>query len=270
MKIRCDYCGSYFEDTETVCPQCGAPNEQIGGGPAVPRTIGELQRFCQARRLPLEQMRFFIGEDYRGARAFGIYRDDGGSFVVYKNKSDGSRAVRYAGPDEAYAVGEIYQKLKSEIANQRQYQAARGETPGGRVSAGRRSAKRPSLIAIVAAILVVNMVVTSIFGSLRRHKYENGYYQYNGGTYYSQNDVWYGYDDATLSWLPVAVDEELSGNAADYYSSSYYSPDYDAEDFSDSSYYAEDSSDDWDDDDSDWDWGGGDWDDGATDWDSDW
>ena len=46
-------------------------------------------------------MRFFIGEDFREARAFGIYKAGENRFVVYKNKSDGSRAVRYDGPDEA-------------------------------------------------------------------------------------------------------------------------------------------------------------------------
>ena len=48
-------------------------------------------------------------------KAFGIYKDSDGNFVVYKNKGDGTRAERYRGKDEAYAVNEIYQKLRSEI-----------------------------------------------------------------------------------------------------------------------------------------------------------
>lgn len=53
--------------------------------------------------------------DFRQPKAFGIYKDSDGNFVVYKNKGDGTRAERYRGKDEAYAVNEIYQKLRSEI-----------------------------------------------------------------------------------------------------------------------------------------------------------
>jgi len=83
-----------------------------------PKTIDELKTFCYRHQLPLEQMRFFVGENYQGARAFGIYQDYDGYFVVYKNKADGTRAIRYRGIDEAYAVNEIYQKMKSEIQKQ--------------------------------------------------------------------------------------------------------------------------------------------------------
>ena len=70
----------------------------------------ELKAYCIARKLPLDRLRFFIGEDYREPRAFGIYRE-GTDFVVYKNKADGSRFVRYRGPDEEKAVGELFEKL---------------------------------------------------------------------------------------------------------------------------------------------------------------
>lgn len=39
--------------------------------------------------------------------------------MVYKNKNGGERVVRYRGTDEAYAVNELYQRLKIEIANQK-------------------------------------------------------------------------------------------------------------------------------------------------------
>lgn len=78
-----------------------------------PRTIEELREFCRAKEMPLEKMRFFIGENYQEPRAFGIFRS-GNNFIVYKNKSDGTRAVRYQGSDEAYAVGELYDKLLDE------------------------------------------------------------------------------------------------------------------------------------------------------------
>lgn len=117
MQIKCDYCGAYFNDTEEQCPTCGAPNNQLRRtASSVPLTIEELQRFVVEKNIPAEKIRFFIGVDYREPKAYGIYKDEmTGNFVVYKNKADGTRAVRYEGKDEAYAVNEIYQKLREEI-----------------------------------------------------------------------------------------------------------------------------------------------------------
>ena len=121
MKIKCDYCGAMVDEDRTSCPQCGGKlngvNRMASGEP---RTIEDLQQWYQAHQLPPEEVtRFFIGKDVREAKAFGIYRDDNGDFVVYKNKADGTRAVRYQGSDEAYAVNELYQRLRSEIADQK-------------------------------------------------------------------------------------------------------------------------------------------------------
>ena len=77
--------------------------------------IHALQTFCERRHIPLERAHFHIGENYTGPRAFGIYKDEYGFFTVYKNKSDGSRLVRYHGIDEDFAVNEIFQKLRSEV-----------------------------------------------------------------------------------------------------------------------------------------------------------
>ena len=86
-----------------------------------PKTIEELKQWYIDRNLPPESVtRFFIGSNYKGAKAFGIYKDDiTDKIVVYKNKADGSRSIRYAGMDEAYAVNELYKKLKAEIYNQK-------------------------------------------------------------------------------------------------------------------------------------------------------
>ena len=127
---KCPYCGGFVRADEKNCPGCGASNEFYNpeaGAPAKaspaagdsslpPQTIEELKAFCEARGMPLFRMRFFIGRDYREPKAFGIYRD-GENVVVYKNKADGSRAVRYCGPDEARGVNELYQKLLSECHN---------------------------------------------------------------------------------------------------------------------------------------------------------
>ena len=50
-----------------------------------PKTIEELKAFCAEKGMPLEQMRFYIGEDFPEPRAFGIFQDENGEFVVYKN-----------------------------------------------------------------------------------------------------------------------------------------------------------------------------------------
>ena len=113
MKIKCDYCGNYLDDSDEKCPYCGAANNGIKRtGNGVPRTIEELKQWYIDKKLPDENTtRFFIGRDYPGPKAFGIYKQADGDFVVYKNKADGTRTTRYVGKDEAYAVQEIYLNL---------------------------------------------------------------------------------------------------------------------------------------------------------------
>ena len=94
MEKRCYHCGEPLSEEDKVCPRCGADAHES----RKPTTIYELRTYCAQKRVPLAQIRFFIGEDYREPRAFGIYQDDDGQFVVYKNKADGSRAIRYRAP----------------------------------------------------------------------------------------------------------------------------------------------------------------------------
>ena len=128
-KKTCPACGAPVSPGDEFCGFCGAlipRNKAVGqteqasaaavqAAPAAegvrekrrvqtPQTVEELLAFCERHELPLSKMRFFIGLDYPGAKAYGIFKDKNGDFVVYKNKADGSRAVRYRGPDEAYAV----------------------------------------------------------------------------------------------------------------------------------------------------------------------
>ena len=120
MKVTCDYCGAVFEDTVDRCPSCGASNPKRNVADKKPRTIDELEQWYRDRNLPPSEVtRFFIGLNYTEPKAFGIYKNELGDFVVYKNKADGSRAIRYEGKDEEYAVNELYQKLKDEIVNQK-------------------------------------------------------------------------------------------------------------------------------------------------------
>ena len=88
MKIKCDYCGNTYEDTASQCPNCGAPNPSHQNSNN-PKTIEELKIWYRDRNLPAPEVtRFFIGVDYKEPKAFGIFKDANGEFVVYKNKAD--------------------------------------------------------------------------------------------------------------------------------------------------------------------------------------
>ena len=104
MKQICDYCGNYLDSSEEVCPNCGAVNSHlIRTNSETPATIEELKVYCEKNGLTSEKTRFFVGENYTEPKAFGIYKDENtGNFIVYKNKADGSRSIRYEGLDEAW------------------------------------------------------------------------------------------------------------------------------------------------------------------------
>ena len=142
---KCPFCGATVRSDEKTCPSCGAPNENyIVDTPRTvffPKTIEEMKEYCAERGMPLLRMRFFIGEDYKEPKAFGIYQD-GDEFVVYKNKANGQRAVRYRGHDEAHAVDEIFTKLLEECHNRGIYPDGKPETRGSSSGGGRSSSNR--------------------------------------------------------------------------------------------------------------------------------
>ena len=271
MKIKCDYCGSEVDDSLTNCPNCNAPLAHVNRtANGAPKTIEELKQWYKDRNLPDESItRFFIGKDVHEAKAFGIYKANNGDFVVYKNKSDGSRAVRYQGCDEAYAVNELYQKLKVEISDQKakdSYKTSSTSNYSTRVNGieedededdGKRDFGTGiadafcRLFAFLASdyffflILLIIFVVTATRGchavpALTSSDYD--YYDFGSGSYYN-----YDSDTSTYEW-----DDSYSGSSSD----------------SSSSWW--DDNDDWDwDSDYDWD-SGSSWDSGGSDWDSDW
>ena len=212
-----------------------------------PRTIEELCAWYAARNLPPEEVtRFFIGKDIKEPRAFGIYRD-GDRFVVYKNKDDGSRAVRYHGPDEAYAVNELYQRLKQEIANQKGLNREQREV-------NKKKERRSMIVGVgVFVAVVLALLILDSFDP------DDGYYNYQDRWYYYGSSNWYVYED---DWIPCSVDDALADNCGDYYEGG-YSSDYDVPDFAQSEYNSTSDSD------SDWD-SSYSWDSGSTDWSSDW
>ena len=257
---NCAYCGTALGPGDEICPSCGAPNpHHVPGGEAgtrKPRTIEELRAFCESKGMPLEKMRFFIGINELSPRAFGIYRE-GDRFIVYKNKSDGSRAVRYDGPDEAYAVNELYLKLLEE----HRLRQNGGGSGGTRSSGARRRPSRNSTV-IIIAVIVLYFLVQLVVGKLSHRK--DGYYRTGDDLYYRYGSSWYmdsGYDD----W--VETDSFPMDDYGSYYAGDDYDDSWGASDFTESSTWEslKDS-----DSDSDWDADYDSWDSGDTDWDSDW
>lgn len=278
MKVKCDYCGAMVDEDRTSCPQCGGKingaNRMASGEP---RTIEDLQQWYQAHQLPPEEVtRFFIGKDVREAKAFGIYRDDNGDFVVYKNKADGTRAVRYQGSDEAYAVNELYQRLRSEIADQK-YRAKPQESgsefnfrplykddeypdyseldeeekryqhrnSGSNGSGGNSSGwAKFCLLALFWLISFALAMGTKYGGSSGNYNSGGG----NSGYYYEYDD---DDDDSGLRWNTHNDSSTNNNNDSNWWDSG-----------------SSDDSWDWDSDSS---WDSGDsWDSGSTDWGSDW
>lgn len=268
-----------------------------------PATIEELRQWYVKHNLPPEEVtRFFIGKDIREPKAFGIYKNDRGECVVYKNKSTGERAVRYQGTDEAYAVGELLLKLKSEIVQRKaKNQSGKGKQSGNgyqssRLSSDRSSAARSSgrsgssrsyrpsgqsmfsgssgikktgcIGTIVAAFIGFVMMILG-------HSIPNGYYQYQGSSYYHQNSSWYRYNPTLNNWSQTtSLDQYINtGNADQYRISGVDGMRFEDTQWYDDGRYEWSDNDSWDDDDNDYSWDDDDdssWDSDDTDWDSDW
>ena len=275
MKIKCDYCGQMIDEGLDRCPNCGASISAVNRmASGEPKTIEELKQWYVAHNLPPEETtRFFIGKDIKEPKAFGIYKNSKGDFVVYKNKASGERAVRYEGSDEGYAVNELYQRLRAEIADQKEHSRGRSRSSSGNSSNQSVSGNfiRFAAIGIFIVTFAFIGMVSCVVGIFDKSLSE-GYYRYKGNDYYYQNNDWYIYDLATDSWDYVWDESELNSTINSDTYRDYRIYDHDGSQFEDSSWYdagSDDDDSDWDSDsswDSDWD----DWDSGGTDWDSDW
>lgn len=91
------------------CPYCGTPNWEID--PNVPETIHDLRNYCKKRRIHLHRNHFHLMEDYKEPKAYGLYRDEGGQYIVYKNHASGEREISYSGDSEREAVQHLYGSL---------------------------------------------------------------------------------------------------------------------------------------------------------------
>ena len=265
---QCKYCGSTVSSKEKVCPGCGAPNEgyveETERRIFLPQTIDELKQYCAERGMPLLKMRFFIGEDYRKPKAFGIYKD-GNDFVVYKNKASGERAIRYQGPNEKFAVNELFLKLLDECHNRGIYPD--GKTPEiTRSTRARRKGSRLDRLVLIF-ILAFTMLFTAFSVIYSHHLHRNdGYYSAGEGTvYYHYGDSWYYTDDSSLAGYWYEAYDFPEADYQEYSLGNEWNSDWGVSNFKDSSTYEalqesnSSSSSDYDS-----------WDSSDTDWDSDW
>lgn len=281
MKIQCRYCNNYMNDTDDICPSCGAKNADVKRAvSSQPKTIEELQKWYADRGLPdYETTRFFIGENYTKPRAFGIYKDTGnGKFIVYKNKDSGQRAIRYEGSDEAYAVNEIFQRLKQEIVEQKMNNAKKslsaatmqgtrsnsaapttrssGRSVGSSYSKPTKKKKKSFFLSTLFKFLlmvfapIIFLVLLGFIIIAVEDEPKQGYYKYNGNTYYystqdynSDNLNWYLYDeDNWLSPIKKAdMPQEMQKNktAKSYFLRDSWDSSLPCDDFTDSVYYAD-------------------------------
>ena len=234
-----------------------------------PKTIEELKQWYEDRHLPAEEVtRFFIGKNITEPKAFGIYKDKKGEFVVYKNKANGVRSVRYKGPDEAIAVGEILLRLKSEIVNQKM-----GNNGGSNWQPAEKSAISPGcscgILGGVVSFLIASCMALFLWFCV--DSVPNGYYRYEGQNYYHQGTAWFIYNVMNQDWsqapsLNNVINKDNAGQ--------YRVNDFDGKKFESTQWYYGNDNKSYDDDydnDDDYDWDDDDtWDSDDTDWDSDW
>lgn len=282
MQVKCDYCGSYISEKDEFCKHCGAVNSSFKRSvDGTPKTIAELKAWYASKNLPPEDVtRFFIGTNYKGPRAFGIYEENG-NFIVYKNKDDGSRAIRYNGRDEAYAVNELYLKLKNEILNQKAHNI--NNVKVGTSNVGKNFKKLSNLMSFLFVLVCILMTVVFSLDSLyKSHKdkpYAGNYYCYEDEVYYCNSyvyDDWYWYDESSNDYLPVNIPSQMYDDIQNYKFSDTDEWDVNIEKFEDTEtgqYVASqnESSSSSDSSDSSYSWDSSDsWDSGSSDWGSDW
>ena len=229
----------------------------------IPKTIEELKAYCAYHEMQLARMRFFIGEDYKYPRAFGIYRD-GDHVVVYKNKASGNRAVRYSGPDEAYGVRELYNKLLEECHARDIWPDGRPQGQGRGMTRRRPNRQKDYFFRIAVVVFIIICILYYGYNHIK-HSHD-GYYRMNDdGMYYRYGSDWY-YSDGIADWYLVSMLMD-DGSYDDYYLGEDYDSSWEYGDFYDSQAWADiqaeeeshTSSSDYDS-----------WDSGSTDWDSDW
>lgn len=193
-------------------------------------SISDIRDLAARHGMPLERMRFFIGVNNTEPKCFGIYQDDAGYWVVYKNKANGERAVRYRGRSETEASRIIWEKIEDEIkvrkkekdwwqhqqdlANNPEYADEYEKELEKRVLRPRYSTVRNQKKNVVKPLLIsagiialIAGVTTGIYHGIRHKRPTSGYYTHDNDLYYYQYPSWYIWDSYVGDWDTYDYDD---------------------------------------------------------------
>lgn len=231
MKVKCENCGLIYDASSEKCPECGEHiREQNMISDSVPDSLESLQKFVRDNNIDLKKLKLYINEDTKQIGAYGMIKDEYGDFTFYRNRSDGTRSVRYKGNNEAFAVNEFYRILiavRSEVDIKPEDILNRPVLPEGKQS------KYPlrRVVIITAGILVVLGIfivfLSTLFSALHpdSKKVTPGYYTYFGKTYYHDSTGWYE-SAGNDQWVRADLDDSFLNH-----SDKYLNDDYDGEQF---------------------------------------
>ncbi|MBQ1371968.1 MAG: hypothetical protein IIY70_03460 [Oscillospiraceae bacterium] len=250
-KCVCGSCKVKYSNKLDNCPNCGALNPAHIPVEAateynfrMPKTLRELEQLLEDNRLSPSNIRLHLREDYPGPLCCGIFQDGEGNFVVYKNRIDGSRLVRYRGPDESYAVGELVDKMLEQVEVRRALHvvlpheqgsmtvqkdsAPKGKKPG-RSSGKRRSKIKWNYLGLFSPLLIVLL----LWVVMNWNSTKPGYYLYQNSYYYYQDSDWFVYQGDT--WFPTVP--VFATDSSRYFRSERFSTSFGIADFASSGYY---------------------------------
>lgn len=240
------------EDAEEFCPLCGAPvvmeeetleQDNTPEQEVVPETIAALRELCVSRSVDAESRGFFLDSNREHHGGYGIYLDNDGDFVFYKNHSSGEKSIRYKGKDEAYAVRELYGRMKKDGCfpltvkkNQPKENSSHGHHRSGSSGKHRRVQRKKRVVIAVALLLVLAVSAAAVYVWYANQP-KDGYYHYHDDYYYLQKGSWYCYNSVMEKWEPVIPEAILMTNHKVYYRSIYYWEGSYITDFKDSGFY---------------------------------
>ena len=86
---------------------------------------------------------------------------------MYRNRTDGTRSVRYRGKNEAFAVSELLTRLKAEIRNQKSHNGQAAGSGGNTFLC-----RHPELkIGLISCLLVLLVGGINIFSACMENEY---------------------------------------------------------------------------------------------------
>ena len=215
-------------------------------------SLEEYKTFAGRHHLPLNQMRFALGEDKGNEpRWFYIYQDSSTSeWVVAKNKSNGEKVERYRGNDEAAACQILFNKmeeearsrgllrsqqqkaasivvLNGETVNLNDYEDSQWDDVGSNWDNKDSSKKGRPEFGIIVAIIVLSfdLIVGAVAGiiSFAVHN-EDGYYvdSANNIVLYKYGLDFYYLSTADNGWYSVEDSRLISKSAENYKNLDFY------------------------------------------------